>query len=267
MIKFNKPAVLSKFNLDAVPFEQFADTDEVGRETLAKQLSLTSHTSWFMPQLLAKFGSFTAVKNASGQNSPLETLKANIGDDPKLKGMYFIACKLNRSALITGQTSPANAPYCSLVPLILAAFKKYQNIPYSSWDREELKYIVDKNLYSAMTHFTKENMPIFSKDRLLELRDHGLTYRSGPKAGTARTVLGSWTLVGMKGTEFDGYPSLLMTMLTQLWCAHPSIRHEYMVLDPVNWDNTPEPLIDTTMGLSAPLVPKPKQATDCFWDA
>lgn len=36
-------------------------------------------------------------------------------------------------------------------------------------------------------------------------------------------------------------------MLTQVWVAHPSLRNEYMVLDPVNWDQMPEPLIPTEL--------------------
>lgn len=260
---------LNKFHLDAVPFEAFSDAPSPeGMAELAGKLALTSHTSWFMPQLMAKFGSFTPVRNDTGKYSPKDTLIRNIGEDARLRGMYLVACRMNRSALLKGQTAAANAPYNSLVPLILASFKAHQNIEYSEWDTSTINLMVDKNLFAAMSYFSDENpMPKYTKERLLELRDHGLQYRTGPKAGTSRTVLGSWTLVGMKGTEFEDYPSLLMTMLTQIWVAHPSIRHQYMILDPVNWSNTPEPLIDTSMGIvSPPVMLKPKKSADLFWD-
>jgi hypothetical protein len=34
-------------------------------------------------------------------------------------------------------------------------------------------------------------------------------------------------------------------MLSQIWVAHPENRTKYMVLDPLNWDRVPPPLIET----------------------
>jgi len=47
----------------------------------------------------------------------------------------------------------------------------------------------------------------------------------------------------MHGTELGTVPKLVTTMLTQIWVAHPSLRTEYMILDPNNWDKMPEPLV------------------------
>jgi hypothetical protein len=47
----------------------------------------------------------------------------------------------------------------------------------------------------------------------------------------------------MRGTALAWVPKLTGTMLCQIWVAHPSLRTEYMVLDPVDWDYMPEPLV------------------------
>lgn len=267
MSKFNKLPVLSKFHLDAVPFEDFVTEDESSNENLAKALALQNHTSWFMPQLLSVFGAYKAIRNDTGKYSPRLTMRENIGSDLRKQGMYYVACRLPRSALLKGQVSSVNSPYSSLVPLILAGFKKYQNIQYSEWDSTELKYIVDKNLLKAMHFYNEENpMPKFTAERLLELRDFGLTFKTGPKAGEVKPVLSSWTLTGMQGTEFNDYPSLLMTMLTQIWVAHPSVRNQYMVLDPINWDNIPDPLISTDLGISGKTTIIKSNAGILSWD-
>lgn len=49
----------------------------------------------------------------------------------------------------------------------------------------------------------------------------------------------------MRGTALDKAPKLVGTMLTQIWVAHPSLRTEYMVLDPNDWDWMPPPLVTT----------------------
>jgi hypothetical protein len=50
-------------------------------------------------------------------------------------------------------------------------------------------------------------------------------------------------------------------MLTQIWLAHPTIRNEYMVLDPVNWDNVPQPLVSNDIFKPAAPVAPVKPAT------
>ena len=44
-------------------------------------------------------------------------------------------------------------------------------------------------------------------------------------------------------------PKLTQTMLTQCWLAHPKHRNPYMILDPQNWDQMPEPLTSSEIFL------------------
>jgi len=77
------------------------------------------------------------------------------------------------------------------------------------------------------------------------LRDQGLKVKSGPRSGTTQNPTSAWCLRGMQGTEFAKLPKLVGTMLTQIWVAHPSLRTEYMVLNPNDWDLMPPPLVST----------------------
>ena len=38
-------------------------------------------------------------------------------------------------------------------------------------------------------------------------------------------------------------------MVAQIWLAHPKHRCGDMILDPNDWDNMPQPLIDVDVGL------------------
>lgn len=259
MFHIKNKLTISKLDLDHVPFEAFVDTDDEGRELLAKSLAFQNHSSWLLPQLIAKFSTWTPIKSSTveGKYSPRDTIINAVGNDERLKGMYLVACKLNRSALIKGQTNPANANYCSLVPLILSAYKRFNDIPYSAWDRDELKYIIDKNLLKAVTFFPADHVLDFTTEQLLQFREHGLTIRTGPKAGQTKNILATWTLTGLQGTPLDGFPSLVTTMLSQIWVAHPSVRTNLMILDPINLDNMPSPLIDTDIGISSVIRKKP----------
>ena len=54
-------------------------------------------------------------------------------------------------------------------------------------------------------------------------------------------------------------------MTAQIWGAHPSNRTEYMILDWLNWDNMPEPIISTDVIAAPERVSKvPRDALP--WD-
>jgi hypothetical protein len=100
--------------------------------------------------------------------------------------------------------------------------------------------VVDKNLAQAML---VDEIPDLGTDRLLEIRELGLLAKSGRTEGQAKNPLSTWALTGIADTELGHLPKLAVTMLTQIWLAHPSIRNQYMVLDPLDWDRMPEPLV------------------------
>jgi hypothetical protein len=142
----------------------------------------------------------------------------------------------------------------------MSAFKRYHNIPYNAWNREELKYIVNPELCKAMLY---EPETTFSKDELLQLRDQGLTWKSGPNVGTLRNPLYTHTLYGLKDTAFVDVPDLAQVMLTQIWCAHPDNRTKYMVLDPLNWDRIPPSLINPAIFVAPTYL---NTSQDLPWD-
>jgi hypothetical protein len=232
--------VLSKQDINHFPFEEYAEATLEDLEAISLKQKITQYNSWMMPQLLARFGEFKPVYTQEGEVNAADTIMSNVGKDPKLRGMYLVATKLPRGKLIQRQNSLQGSHYGALVPLVMAGLKKYQNIPYSMWNREGIKYVADKNLGSAMM---TEEVPDLTPERLIEIRTLGLTAKSGKSEGKVSNPLSTWALTGIKDTELGHLPKLAVTMLTQIWLAHPSIRNQYMVLDPVNWDYMPEPLV------------------------
>jgi hypothetical protein len=183
--------------------------------------------------------------------SGLEFVKAHF-KTPYMMGLYRFLMLDTRGSYLTKQYKGDARNYSALVPLIMSAFKRYHNIPYSAWKKDELKWVVNPELCKAMMYEQPAPTEIgmsrgFSKDELLQLRDQGLTWKSGPNVGTLRNALYTHTLYGMQGTVFEEVPDLAQVMLTQIWCAHPENRTKYMVLVPDAWDNIPVSLIAPTM--------------------
>jgi hypothetical protein len=167
----------------------------------------------------------------------------NIKEDPWAVGVWKVACHLSRGKLVKAQSTPPNTRYCALVPLILSALKQSQGIKYSEWSREGIVHAMGQSLADAAL----SEPPDLSVERLLEIREIGLTAKSGKTAGQTKPVLSSWTLTGIANTELGGLPKLASTMLTQIWCANPALRNNCMILDPRDWDNMPKPLISTEL--------------------
>lgn len=164
------------------------------------------------------------------------------------KGLYFFLMLDARSSYIKTQYKGDGRNYCSLVPLIPYAFKLLHSIPYSKWDRSTLHMVVNESLCNSMLC----EVPETTKEELLEIREMGLVFKTGQKAGSTRNPATTYRLTGVNSTKIGGMPELAQTMLTQIWCAHPTNRTKYMVLDPHNWDSIPSPLVAEQ--LFAPIV-------------
>jgi hypothetical protein len=262
------------------PFQEYAHLNDSQLEDLAKTHYLTTMNSWMLPQIAHHYGnSWTLVVGESGKIDPNATAKRNITSDWEL-GLWRVCCKLKRGSLVKSQINPEFASYSALVPLILMGSKKYRGIMYMQWDITENCKIIDKNLLEAMlwqpndTHQHFENMVAgevcygLGSDRLLELREQGLLVKSGPRKDTVTSPTSSWCLRGMHGTELAKAPKLVGTMLTQIWVAHPSLRTEYMILDPNAWDWMPPPLVsqDIFKQPGKPPVAAVTQSTDLPWE-
>lgn len=177
---------------------------------------------------------------------------------PQMMGLYRFLMLDTRGSYLTKQYTGDARNYCALVPLIMSAFKRYSNIPYSAWNKDEIKWIVNPDLCEAMLYETPESVfspekgvlvPYWDNEKLLKLREHGLTWKSGTKQGTLKNPLYTHSLSGMQGTEFSDVPDLTQVMLTQIWCAHPENRTKYMVLSSYSWDRIPPSLISTDIFL------------------
>lgn len=261
------------------PFDQYAPLNESQCEDLAKTHFLTAHNSWMLPQIAAHYGNWDLVSNSNGKIDPKATAKKNI-KTPWEIGLWKVCTKLKRGSLVKSQINPEFASYSALVPLIMMGAKKYKGIMYHQWDIDSETFLVDKNLREAMfwqpddSHVDFVNMIDgeirygLTEERLLQLRVQGLTVKSGPKKGQVQSPTSAWCLRGMQGTELAKAPKLVGTMLTQLWVAHPSLRTEYMVLDPNSWDWMPPPLISVDI-FNSEANPISKQETykdDLPWE-
>lgn len=243
--------------LTNIKFEELLSTDDY--DAAAKSLLLVR--PWILPQALAHIAEHWTPQKVGELYSAKATLE-NI-EDPWSRGLWTALVKLKRSLLVPKQASPEGAVHCALVPLILAAYKKYHAIPYSAWNKDELKYIVDKHLLEAMLC----SVPKLTADELLQYREQGLTLKTGPKAGQMKSPLSTWRLYNLQDTPLHNLPPLAQTMLTQIWCAHPQLRNNYMVLDPTSWDHMPTPLLVDDVFASTPPT-KTKPSVECVspWD-
>lgn len=227
--------------------------------------------TWMMPQLIAHIATLTPA-TIEGQISCIDYLKKYFFNGDKfMEGVYRFLMMDARSTYLTTQYKGDAKNYCSLVPLIPYAHKLHNNIPYSAWKRSEIHMVVNPSLASAMTCEVPEGL---THELLLQIREKGLLWRSGAKAGIARDPLSTYKLYGIKETEIGHLPELAQTMLTQIWCAHPSNRTKYMVLDPKSWDSIPPPLISQdifksskpTASITNQVVVKSTASSDLPWE-
>jgi hypothetical protein len=203
-----------------------------------------------MPQIMAHLANKpfrrAEIVTAEGRIDGTKMLKSAFDFSSEWeRGLYIFLMLDSRSAYLPSQYKGEGTQFCSLVPLIPYAFKLHHKIPYSSWDRSTLKWVVNVSLREAMLH-----TGTYTREELLFARDLGLIYQSGPKRGESRNPQSTFKLWSTKGGCLQGVPHLAQVMLTQIWCAHPSSRTPYMVLDPNNWDNMPAPLITENIFMS-----------------
>jgi hypothetical protein len=241
---------------------------KAGGEALGEYFIKPYHIkSWglrLLDQIVAEFSKHKL--NALGSNgtiSGLQYLKDNL--NPKSErdmGIYRFLMMDKRSDYLDKMGSGDAKKYCTLVPLILYAHKLYNSVDYSQWERESLHFVVNESLCESMLTET----PQLSTERLLALRNIGLM-----QAGKPRSPSTTYSLYRLGDTELSDCPGLVKIMLCQTWAAHPSNRTKYMILDPMNWDKMPVPLIDpgifktpVTALMQQPPVPKPASDADTW---
>jgi len=229
---------LKKQQLQEFPFEEYHKTQDL--EGLAETHGLVNMNSWMLPQILAHYGSWSLVKHPDGKIDWEATARQNI-TEPWHLGLWRVVTKLKRGSLVKLQGSLGGVNYSALVPIILAGVKRYQNVDYAAWTITPDCKLIAEDLLAAMFC----DYPDLGSARLVAIREQGLTIKSGAKAGSVQKPTSKWTLTGIQDTELNGLPKLAVTMLTQIWVAHPSLRTNLMILDPKNWDLMPQPLLSS----------------------
>lgn len=233
----------AKRDINSLPF------DELGRdcqkafpeytntvEAFCDRYGIKKHGSWVYPQVVAALGRWTPVRGSSGKFDGKATLNKNLSGNDFNKGIYFFS--MLNSRMLEKQYVKGNSDYCALVPIILSAFKKMQDIKYSEW--ENVSWLVPKNLYEAMTC----EVPDYSRDELMQFRVRGMKANGSPQNSYGVYHL-SEPVEREDGTTLPGVctlPNLARMMVLQTWCAHPHNRNRYMILDPQDWDHMPAPL-------------------------
>ena len=207
---------------------------------------IVSAWSWLGPQLMALLASYRLPEKVEGKYRGHDFLSLNIDpSNPRDMGIYRFVAKVARGKVMSKHTDPDHLPYCALVPLFLAAQKKFHNVPFSDWSVDGLQYVVDKDMYAAMT--CDPMPPGITTEELIAIRDLGLQYTSKAKGSMGQVKSYSpityHQLTGITDTAIGKLPKYAKAMVTQIWCANPANRHKYMVLDPWSWDNIPQPLI------------------------
>jgi len=223
-----------------------------------------------MPQIMAHIANkpfrLPEVTTVEGQIDGNKMLKSAFDfSDTWERGLYLFLMLDSRSSYLPTQYKGEGAQFCSLVPLILYAFKVHHKIPYSKWDRSTLDHVVNRDLLKAMLHTGEYN-----REDLLAARELGITYQTGASAGKTRNAQSCFKLWSTKGGCMQDVPHLAQVMYTQIWCAHPSNRTPYMVLNPKNWDIMPTPLIADsifTTTVSKPHKNKDFYEIDLPWDS
>lgn len=208
-----------------------------------------------MPQIMAHIANkpfrLEEVTTTEGQINSTKILKHAFDySDPWERGLYIFLMLDSRGAYLPSQYKGEGVQFSSLVPLIPYAYKLHHKIPYSKWDRSTLHLAVNKSLAEAMLH-----QGDYTREELLAARELGLVYQNGAKQGVSRNPQSTFKLWATKGGCLHGVPHLAQVMYTQIWCAHPSSRTPYMVLNPQNWDVMPTPLITQDIFKSAAHTP------------
>lgn len=208
---------------------------------------------WLYPQVLAHLGKWVPQRNPQGEYLLADTVRENVKTDLDRACWALATSKIR---FVHKQSQGDALYYCRLVPIVMAAFKKYQGIKYSQWNRESVNgWGVEGELLKAM----HEEVPDYPMEDLLEWRLEGLRVKSGRGEGSVRNPKTTYGIYGLPKEHVLGkgpaqLSSLGKMILLQTWCAHPENRNEYMILDPKLWDHLPPPLVEGEV--SSPEVGK-----------
>jgi hypothetical protein len=239
-----------KYSIETLPHCELVKLTDAQLTEWCDTNNVYAHHAWLLPQIVARMSNWTPQR-VGGVLDVKQTLR--LGCVTTLDQLCWRLARLPRSALIKGQV--ANPQYSQLVPLMLLAWKQQFGINYSAWQNSQrLELVLEPKLYE-MVNLSAEQREIvcgLGSEQLLELRDHGLW---NSRAQKLKSATSTWALSRVAGTPLAGLPKLTQTILTQIWLAHPTKRNSNMILDPLNWDKIPPPLVSAEPLLETTTTP------------
>lgn len=254
--------------------ETKAEAEKVALEEILAKLDLKNKSAWLLPQVMAYVANMKLPK-VNGKIDGLEFLKINFVDDWH-KGLYRYLTVGQRGLIVPSQATEQFRNYGALTPLMLMPFKKLDGVLYSSW----INYskCLDRSLREAL--FSDIPRMQLTSDHLIHIRNSGLTFKTGAKAGECRNAASTFKLYGLRTSAEDegeayiaSLPWLRQVMETQIWLAHPSVRTDVMILDCFDLDSMPEPLINTEVSVpkkfnsvKSETIKKTISYSDLPWD-
>lgn len=197
---------------------------EQAKQWFLSRKPLKHHHKWALPQLVAKLRQWQLVTR-DNRVLAKETLRKNL-EDPKQRRYYWL-WQVPRSCWIGKQIE--HTQYAQLTPLLLLAHK--QEYSYQSWQGLEC---LEPWLHEACNLDQQQRVQLeelLHGPQLLELYHRSLGGK--PAKSQAKTY---------KLQEIP-LPKNTLVLLFQHWLACPSIRHQDQILDPLNWDNMPKPIV------------------------
>lgn len=201
---------------------------------MAKQFNFSKKAhEWVLPQMQAFL--VENLKLPATEEISCSEVYNIAWNDPKLLAIIEIFKISNRAPLLGVMTSEECRDYSKLVPLVFAAYKKYAGINYSRWSREDCWKLIENKLADAIT--TQIDGDEFTHEDILTARDDALLIKSGEKMGSKRNPMTTYMLYPSTESILYRVNTLLQHILCQTWCAHPSNKSKYAILDTMNWDN------------------------------
>ena len=185
--------------------------------------SKKDYASWIFPQILAHFGN-KKLFFKDGVVSPSLTLES--WDLEPLESYWLdLITTSPRSTFLESSRFPALS---QSVPLVLSAFKTYQNVFYESWDFSDpnIKIFLEP-LHVQILSFRTQDLPdpVTLDWKALEEKLDGY-----PR-------FGEW-----EAHTLGNLPRLAKYIFTQTWLWHPSKLHPLAIQSLKNWDHAEKSL-------------------------
>lgn len=207
---------------------------------------ISQKLNWFGQQFMAYFGTWTPVK-IDGKYCPEATYTFNVVERQDLFGLGSVLLAKSMRSSFFKDAPKGNQQYksCinSLVPVVLAGFKRYQGIPYMQWDLSKIEFFENSEIQGLVGC----RDPKLQQADVLALRNAALTPKTGARAGIPANPATCANLYHLTGTALGHLPKLAKYIILQTWAAHPQNRDMYAILDLEDWDSVPEPLTGTDL--------------------